>query len=370
MWMNRQQIMSRLGVLHNVVYSEGPWFTWERNAAFKNSSALGKFSKVNNVLLDSPPYLILRNPRLRMYDDFLIKISVSRWDKAFPKSLSKKKKILYVFHPCYMDIIKHIDYDVLVYHCYDNLLKMRGSDDAKLKFQEEELCLIADFVFASSESTKERFETEYKADNIFFLPNGVDFDLFQRNLPENRISLEIKLAAKKTAGYVGSVNDKFDFDLVFELAKRMSHVCFVFVGRVNNLSETNKQKWKSIIDLSNTTHHGLCAKEDVPKILRSLDVNCLFYSSGKNSFAKDCYPLKLHESLASGIPLVSTPIRSVAAFSDHVLLASSVDEWEKKITLAITEPERAPSSKKERVLLAKQNSWDHRAEMISEILHI
>ena len=135
-----------------------------------------------------------------------------------------------------------------------------------------------------------------------------------------------------------------DFDLVFELSKRMSHVLFVFVGRVNNLSEINKQKWKSIINLSNTMHHGLCSKEDVPNILRSLDVNCLFYSSGKSSFAKDCYPLKLHEGLASGIPLVSTPIRSVAAFSDHVLLASSIGEWEEKITLAIAEPEKAPSS--------------------------
>ena len=62
-WVNRQQLFSRIGLLHPVLYSSGGWFTWDRREpAWKRASWTGGFSRHNNVWVDQPPRILMRAP--------------------------------------------------------------------------------------------------------------------------------------------------------------------------------------------------------------------------------------------------------------------------------------------------------------------
>jgi hypothetical protein len=99
-----------------------------------------------------------------------------------------------------------------------------------------------------------------------------------------------------------------------------------------------------------------------------MDVNCLYYNVNDSGFAKDGYPLKLHECLASGSPLVSAGLRSVCEFKDDVLIAGDYEDWVTKIKQAIETPNVSPSNEKDRINVAMENSWDERVSVILKVL--
>jgi len=307
----------------------------------------------------------MRYKKNEFADNFVIK----KYANAIKSKLPKAPLILYVFHPEYVDYIKHIDYDYLVYHCYDDFISMPGSD-AETKSNEYELCLLADMIFTSSKANKDRFLLDYSVDATF-IPNGVDFKSFDKAsyyLPESLESMakERSSANRKKVGYVGSLNDKVDFSIVSYLvnSERLKLHDFHFTGRVNNLSKENQAIWDGVKNKSNVFYHESASRELVPSILKNMDVNCIYYDLSEENYSSSGYPLKLHEYLASGKPVVSSAIESVIEFSSVVLIPKNKEEWVEFIIKATSEPEFAPSNSRQRKMVAQKNDWNNRVEMI------
>ena len=352
-WMNRQQIMSRIGRQNKVLYSNGPLFSWDIKKNFRLANLKNIIKKQDNVNLLTPGLFFTRIPKIKILDEWAIK----RFAKKLNEQWGDGERILYVFHPSYVHYVKHIEYDTLVYHCYDNYSKMKGSD-FDLIHLEESICSIADHIFASSEISTLRLANLYMRNDVKFIPNGVDIELFKP--PQNTK----KYTGKISVGYVGSMNEKFDFELVLNLASALTDINFILVGRANNLSNKDKILLDKIKELPNTHVPGPCNKEDVPKILSNLDVNGFFYKQG--SFADDCYPLKLHEAFAIGKPIVSTPIHSLRAYSNEVFFAKNCEEWISQIEFAAKEEDY--NKQQRRIDIAKKNTWDIRVDTILKTL--
>jgi len=317
LWMNRQQLMSRVGVDSSVFYSNGLGFSWDRARILKEGKVKWAFEERDNVTIAKPPLYLMRYKKNEFADNFVIK----KYANAIKSKLPKAPLILYVFHPEYVDYIKHIDYDYLVYHCYDDFISMPGSD-AETKSNEYELCLLA---------AKERSS-----------------------------------ANRKKVGYVGSLNDKVDFSIVSYLvnSERLKLHDFHFTGRVNNLSKENQAIWDGVTNKSNVFYHESASRELVPSILKNMDVNCIYYDLSEENYSSSGYPLKLHEYLASGKPVVSSAIESVIEFSSVVLIPKNKEEWVEFIIKATSEPEFAPSNSRQRKMVAQKNDWNNRVEMI------
>src|SRR6202040_3412210 len=66
---------------------------------------------------------------------------------------------------------------------------------------------------------------------------------------------------------------------------------------------------------------------------------------GNNDYTKYIYPLKLHEYLAGGKPLVGTPIATLAPLRDVVLLPKTAEEWSSAIQKALSAAENTPGSR-------------------------
>ncbi len=360
MWMNRQQFMSRIGKKHPVIYSNGGWFSWDRQKAFNESTLTGRFDHKDNVFVDSSPAGLMRVPKLPLLEKVALKQLGKRLHKKANSISVEGTRILYIFHPSFVDYIDHIPHDVLIYHCYDNFAQMHNSDALKLNRDERMLLSRADYIFTSSEGTRDRFAEDHGRTDTLFLPNGVDFPMFNEASSDMPDFLLLEGMPEKRVGYVGSINDKLDISLIDQLSDRLTDVSFVFVGRANNHSDEIAALWKKITNKSNVIHYPSCERTVVPSVLKSMDANCLYYDMNDQGFARDGYPLKLHECLASGKPTISAGLRSVKAFERVVLIAETVDEWEKSIRHALSMPEHAPSDTQKRIEVAYENSWDNR----------
>ena len=70
------------------------------------------------------------------------------------------------------------------------------------------------------------------------------------------------------------------------------------------------------------------------------------------------YPLKLHEYLAAGRPVVGSPISSLEEFRGTIALAESADEWPEALRDALTPEARGSSRVEARRAVAKRYDWD------------
>jgi glycosyltransferase involved in cell wall biosynthesis len=114
------------------------------------------------------------------------------------------------------------------------------------------------------------------------------------------------------------------------------------------------------------------ATEELGAYPQHFDVCIMPYKM--DDYTKYIYPLKMHEYLASGRPVVSSPIRSVEAFHNVIGTAASVEEWSRAIDHALSPTENSQARREQRQSIAREHDWDtlvlHIARLIARPLHV
>ena len=178
---------------------------------------------------------------------------------------------------------------------------------------------IAHSFLASSPHLVNRLSTSGKPTRL--LSHGVDVGLFSsiaavehpvlRDIPGPRI------------GYFGLFDERSDQQLIADVAKSMPDTSFVIAGRVE--AGTSR-----LSRLSNVYFVGNIAYHDLPKFVKGVDV--LFLPYIVNALSDALSPLKFKEYIATGKPVISTPIAAAHEFSDLIAIAASSDEWTASLT--------------------------------------
>src|SRR6202040_822700 len=110
-----------------------------------------------------------------------------------------------------------------------------------------------------------------------------------------------------------------DWPLLLKLTAAHPEWSFVFVGPRKGHAEID-QLLEQLSRQPNVYFLGGKATESLGGYPQHFDVCIMPYLP--DDYTKYIYPLKMHEYLASGTPVVSTPIRSVLDFGNVVALAS------------------------------------------------
>jgi glycosyltransferase involved in cell wall biosynthesis len=108
-----------------------------------------------------------------------------------------------------------------------------------------------------------------------------------------------------------------------------------------------------------------------PKNISELPKHVKHFSAGiipfkKTEAIKTVYPLKINEYLAAGVPVVTTNFAYLDDFETVVRLAENKEEF--KACLVDELNTDSLEKKRARQDLAKQNSWEHRAIELSQVI--
>jgi glycosyltransferase involved in cell wall biosynthesis len=360
-WMNRQQILSRLAAHHAVLYSNGTWSVWDRGSpAWRRAPLRGAYEARDGVLVDTPPRWLLRWPTVSAYDGRILGLVQGRWRRQLAR-MGHGPVIAYLFHPRFRQYIGALGADHVVYQPYDLFRHMPGWTP-ELAALEARLLAESDAVIATSESTREALQAQARR-TVHLVPNGVDGTLFLAPAAEGTGDPLAGIPHPRI-GYVGSLNRKVDLMLIAGLARREPRWQFVLVGPQGNFDEETGAALATCTSLANVHLPGARPRQELPAIMQGLDVALMCYRSG--TWMDSAYPLKLHEYLASGPPVVSTDLPSVRPFAAVVAVARTPDEWHARIATALRDG--TPGTPGQRRAVAAANTWEQRVGRISGIL--
>jgi glycosyltransferase involved in cell wall biosynthesis len=96
------------------------------------------------------------------------------------------------------------------------------------------------------------------------------------------------------------------------------------------------------------------AVADLPAYLKGLDVLLMPYRM--NDATRHIYPLKLHEYLATGKPVVTTPIPAVDGFEPLMYVGHDAEQFDALVSAALLESD--PELRRQRQDSARAHSWE------------
>jgi glycosyltransferase involved in cell wall biosynthesis len=361
-WMNRQQLLSRLGRFGPVVYSMGAPQPGRRKVP--RAGLRGGLRVTDNVWIDLPPLWLQRPTRFRWLRELMGVLAARRW-RTLTARLSSGPLVVYVFHPKFWPEVKGLKPARLVYHAYD-LYHLQGKGDYVFDREERALVAAADVVIASSAPIAARLRA-VGARHVDIVENAADYDAFAfRADTPPPVPVDIEPIPSPRIGYTGALNRKVDFPLLLGLAQRLPHCQFVLIGRVGDLDEAGLHAVERLGTLANVHFVGFKDRGELPAYMAAMDVNIMAYRRGDDVWTEGIYPLKLHEYLAVGQPVVSTDLPAVRPFADVIRIATSPADWE--LALAEALDGRAVATQATRRERARLNSWDERVRQLRGLL--
>ncbi|WP_454804169.1 glycosyltransferase [Mucilaginibacter phyllosphaerae] len=239
----------------------------------------------------------------------------------------------------------------LIYHCYDEI---KGAPFWLARHGlrlEEGFMKIADAVIVTSQGLYDSKKDYCK--QCYIVKNAVKVDLFKKGFNSS------PNPGKKVVGYVGTIDDRSDYDILHHLFTSMPDAEFVFVGRI--LSERGLailQKYP------NVKIEGPKMPEQLPPYLQSFSVGIIPFV--KDDFTRGIYPMKINEYLAAGLPVVSTAFGDIADFASLIKITDDKETFLQYVLSEIASD--SPEKRLARLKTAESNTWDKRAEEIANVI--
>lgn len=273
-----------------------------------------------------------------------------RLDHAYQRLKHKgcRQIVLYVWRPEHASALDLLPHDLSCYHIDDEysfspIERPIGSDEQYLLQHVDQVIIHSIGLFEK----KGHINPE-----TILVPNGVDFASFCSPVPEPP---DLAAIPQPRVGYIGYIKSQLDFRLLLELAQRHRKWSFVFVGPRGYLEEHDRPFVECLESLAHVHFLGGKPVERLPAYAQGMNVSIMPYKL--NDYTKYIFPMKLHEYLATGRPVVGSPIRSLQQFQNVLALPSTGEEWSHALTQAIRPDAMADSAMAHRRNIAKQYDW-------------
>jgi glycosyltransferase involved in cell wall biosynthesis len=370
-WQTRQHVGSGLARrAWPVIYSAGSlWGCQGGSQAWRERPWLGEQHVEDGVILFRSGRLQVRWPRIGWWDRYVVRRHVAAlmrgvgWKRATPP-------IAYVCHPMFWPYVELLTGGLIVYHADDAFSLCPGWTRELARF-ETLLVHRADLVLAGSEAMARLLPGE-GAGRARVFPNGADSGAFA-SAEREPCPADLARVPRPRIGYVGSINLKVNLSLVAQLASGRPDWHWVLVGPVREARAEEGSAHRPFVEglaacrrLPNVHFLGPKPAREVARYTAHMDVNTMCYRTDPGGWWRAISPLKLHEYLAAGPPVVAADVEALRGFGAVLAIADSREEWGEAIETALTG--KGPGSKDERRTIALANTWDHRIDELARWL--
>ena len=258
-------------------------------------------------------------------------------------------------------LLDSVPHSVSVYDVTDDWTQAGIPDAQKQRISEDDRTLLsrADIVFVVSPKLLE-LKKPIRPDAIL-MPNGVLHEMYEA-AEGSAAPDELRPAPPPRVGYTGTLHeDRLDIGFIRRVAERgRGRYSLVLVGP-NLLTPAAIDalgRHKNIFIIPAQPFDRL------PAFLANFDVCMIPHLL--TPFTHSLDPIKAYEYLASGRPIVSTPVDGILPLKDYVALADNSDGFHDAIEFAIAG--NGVSDSETRRAVARENSWEKRALEIESVI--
>jgi glycosyltransferase involved in cell wall biosynthesis len=287
--------------------------------------------------------------------------AINRWIvRASVRLLTRRLRMsefqLWTFLPSVPDHVGVLGESLAVYYCVDEWSMFSYIDTDGMVETERRLLERVDCVFAVNEPLAARKRELNPETHV--ASHGVDQDLFAKALdPDTAVPADIASLPAPVIGFVGTIQDWVDFDLLAELSRRRPEWSFVLIGRI--LTDPS-----AIASLPNVHVLGPRPYEQLPAYCKGFAAGMIPYVVSEQLPYRN--PLKLREYLSAGLPVVCTALPEAHQYDRWCWIAADAEEFASGLDAAIGED--SPELRRERSQAMQGESWQARVADISRIV--
>jgi glycosyltransferase involved in cell wall biosynthesis len=274
------------------------------------------------------------------------------------------KPILWIAIPTAADMIGCFDESLVIYHIsdkYDANTMDHATDPAAIRALHEKAIDNADIIFYSGR--KLLSEATRGIERSYLLEQAVDFNhwaaLDQKvSNGDLKIAPELEAIPHPRLGYFGAIEPWLvDQDLIKQAARERPDWQWVFIG--------NRSRGLEIEGFSNTHFLSPVAYDDLPSYAAGFDV-CVLPWETQQAFTSYGSAIKVREYLATGKPVVISPLPEYEPMADVLRIARTRDQFLSLVEEALNESD--PQAGLRRQAAVSQGTWDARAEWVSQLI--
>jgi glycosyltransferase involved in cell wall biosynthesis len=246
-----------------------------------------------------------------------------------------------------LNILQGLEPRLTMYDHVDDYVRYPGVPQDMAK-TERELLRRVDLVSCTSTALLEKVKP-IRPDAMLNGP-GVKFEAFHA-LSSTRPGAEINTVCY--FGYIGRV--EMDFSILKAVAR---------AGFTMRLIGDRGEAERDLFTMPGVDYRGEVPHEELPAAFEGVDAFIIPYRV--DELSRNISPSKTYECLATGKPLVATPLPAMMDLGEHVYLAETPEEFVDVLrNLPATETEERVRA---RIEVARRNSWEARFEELERAL--
>ena len=357
-WQTRHSVLTHLSRYFHVVWVDPPR-SW-RQAWLRDDAAAPQ--DLNGVPVTGSFEVYRHGPLLPLVSRppamgaFLRR---ARW-RAARRRLTRRgatSVVLYLWRPDFVDALDDVEHDLSVYHIDDEY--SFSSTGQPISADELKALRGADQVVIHSQELL-RKKGSYNPETIY-VPNGVDFETYSSPKPEPP---DLAPIPHPRIGYVGMIKTQLDWALLAGLADRHRAWSFVYVGPTQFGDAPPAHPQFPVPP--NTYFLGRKRVEDLPAYAQHFDVCMMPYAI--NEYTRYIFPLKLNEYLATGQPVIGSPIATLLQFQAVVRIADGMAAWSEGIADLLRPQNNTQERIAERQAVARSHDWNVLVAKIGRVI--
>lgn len=270
------------------------------------------------------------------------------------------RPVLWIAIPTAAEMVGRMDESLVVYQVsdkYDSNTMDHATDPAVIRRLHEQAIDRADLILYSGR--KLFAEAERGRERSYLLEQAVDFEHWsQVGTGTLAIAPEVARIPRPRLGYFGAVEPWLvDQELIKRAAAERPQWNWIFIG--------NKSRGLDIEGLPNVHFLPPVAYDELPRYAAGFDV-CVLPWEAEQAFTSYGSAIKVREYLATGKPVVISPLPEYEPMRDVLRIARSRDDFLRLVEEALGEEgTEAPRARRAAVATG---TWDARAEWVSGLI--
>ena len=282
-----------------------------------------------------------------------IRLQVSIFKKV---CFGKQGSINWFYKPDqYLYLKNNGPYIYLHYDNYQGDEAYKFHDAANFEITLNECVKNSLFTLVSSSKLFERYK-ELNPGKVFYYPNAISRDILSDKIYNKNIDSKDIII-----GFIGQLDNTFDFELIEKLAKSSNNYKIILIGAVKNTAGNNLiEQYKNVELLGYLDYERLAEK------IMTFDVGICPYSF--SDFNQYRNPLKIIEYFSYGIPVVTVKCDISKSTQNLLGIAENHQHF-----IELIKKEVATDSAQKRLArksFAASNCWDNRADFIFKKLSL